>query len=159
MKNLLSFFGIIAISVLLFISCSEEKKDKFGKIKNIVGSWQSFNGMNIGEQYFIENDSTISGKTFMLRDNDTIPLENISITSRNGKIYYSPTVLGQNNNKEIQFEFKKDSANFVFFENKSHDFPQRIAYHFVNHDSLYAFIDGNSSGVYMKNEFFYKRTK
>ncbi len=157
-KNYLKILFLTVIAGLLF-SCSEQKIDKLEKVSQIIGNWQSFNNpMNLGEKYSRIDDSTISGVTFMLRDADTIFLEKIEINSRNGKIFYLPTIIGKNE-PPIPFEFKKDSANHIIFMNEKHDFPQRIVYQFVGKDSIYAFIDGNSSGVYLKNDFQYNRVK
>jgi len=45
------------------------------------------------------------------------------------------------------------------FENKDHDFPQRIIYKNTGQDSLYARVEGNDKGKFRKEEFAMRRNK
>jgi len=49
-------------------------------------------------------------------------------------------------------EEERDHA-IKFFENKKHDFPQRIIYSNIKSDSLYARIEGMDKGKYRAVEF------
>jgi hypothetical protein len=51
-----------------------------------------------------------------------------------------------------------DSNNFIF-ENKEHDFPQRIIYHIVNKDSVHAWIEGTHDGKAGREDYFFARVR
>ena len=49
------------------------------------------------------------------------------------------------------------SMDSVVFENKEHDFPQRVGYRRLGADSVLAWIDGTSNGKAQRFEFPYRR--
>ena len=65
----------------------------------------------------------------------------------------------QNNGNAINFKLISSKNNNYIFENKKHDFPQRIGYSHVNFDTLHAWIEGFSKGKNKKEKFFMWRNK
>jgi hypothetical protein len=53
-------------------------------------------------------------------------------------------------------EYSKDK---VVFENKTHDFPQKITYQFTSDDVMLATIEGTMNGKTEKIDFKYSRIK
>jgi hypothetical protein len=53
---------------------------------------------------------------------------------------------------------ESDKATFTF-ENKEHDFPQRIIYRIINPDSVVARIEGVKNGKPGSFDYYYKRIK
>ena len=49
------------------------------------------------------------------------------------------------------------SGDSVVFENKEHDFPQRVGYRRIGADSVLAWIAGTSNGKAQRFEFPYRR--
>ena len=47
----------------------------------------------------------------------------------------------------------------VVFENRTHDFPQRVGYRKVGADSLLAWIEGERNGRTRRIEFPYRRVR
>ena len=68
-------------------------------------------------------------------------------------LFYIPTVKNQNNGEPVSFKLVSGKNGEFVFENKQHDFPQRIIYRNPNPDSLYARIEGYQQGKVHKEEF------
>ena len=93
----------------------------------------------------------------MIVNHDTIFSEKISLENRAGGLFYIPTVNNQNNGQAVSFKLISNTNGEYVFENKEHDFPQRIIYKNPANDSLYARIEGTSKGKFHKEEFSMKR--
>jgi len=113
----------------------------------LIGTWE--NNMEQGrlsETWEKTNDSTLSGKSYFIRDKDTLNNETIVLTQKGSELLYIPTVNGQNNDQPVVFKMTKSTAKQLVFENQQHDFPKKITYTLVNKDSLVASISGTSQG-------------
>jgi len=95
----------------------------------------------------------------MIKGQDTIVLETISLKETNGTLYFSPTVMNQNDQKPIQFELTDLSDSSFVFENEKHDFPQKIAYRMITKDSLVAEISGKQNGELKGSRFAMRRVQ
>jgi hypothetical protein len=166
--NKLIFGGVL----LLVISCNSvsvkenkinESKSVLSKIKQmdwIIGNWENITkDGSLYEIWTKTNDTIYSGRSFMIAYNDTVFSESISLELRKNELFYIPTVSDQNNTQPINFKFISIENNEIIFENKEHDFPQRIIYKNPESDSLYARVEGNDNGKFRKEEFFMKRSR
>lgn len=170
----MDFMNKLKLGLLLLIitSCnrnsSNEKIHKesaagLSKIKQmdwVIGKWEN----NAGDGSFHEiwtktNDTIYSGRSFMIANEDTVFSESISLELKQNELFYIPTVSNQNNAKPIEFKFIAIENNEIIFENKEHDFPQRIIYKQLAPDSLYARVEGNDKGKFRKEEFLMKRSR
>lgn len=123
------------------------QKNSIHKIKSLVGTWQMNTPKGVVmETWKYSNDSTLKGISHFIKNNDTTIQETIEIVFRNEKMYYIPTVNGQNNNSPISFLMIKNENNRYIFENKEHDFPQRIIYNIQSKNSIEASIEGVIAG-------------
>jgi hypothetical protein len=94
----------------------------------ILGNWkmQTKNGW-LCEQWHVVNDSTLRSKGFIVKTKgDTLLLEAVQIRLRNKKLYYVPTVKGQNNNEPVNFLFTDTTPQSFTAENPTHDFPRKF---------------------------------
>jgi hypothetical protein len=86
-------------------------------------------------------------------------LETVRLKQNEQGIFYIPIVQEQNNKKPVSFKMtESDKATFTF-ENKEHDFPQRIIYRIINPDSVVARIEGVKNGKPGSFDYYYKRIK
>jgi uncharacterized protein YciI len=100
------------------------------------------------ESWQYVNDSLFQATSFTLRPNgDTLVTETIDLTVQNGAIHYIPTVKGQNDNKPVPFRLAEQEGVSWVFENPDHDFPKRIRYALVGHDTLHAQISGSGKEI------------
>jgi hypothetical protein len=145
---------VLSLLTAIFIFSFAGKAQKTEQVKWMTGTWKINAGSSfIIEKWQIDNDSTLKGKSFFVKDGkDTIPQEITEMAYRNGDWYYTSTVQGQNNNQPVKFKviFLK-GAEFIS-ENQTHDFPQRIAYRRIK-NQLFASIEGKKNGKYGKQNF------
>lgn len=154
--------GVIFIVFLLFACQSpvSNRYSKLSKTKWLIGTWQKQSAKGtLTENWQQKDDSTFVGRSFFVSKGDTLSSETISLEQRNGKLYYIPTVAGQNEGKPIVFTQTSLNDNAVTFENPEHDFPQKIGYRFQKPDSLIAEISAIVNGSKKSIVFRMKRKK
>jgi hypothetical protein len=131
---------------------------KIIKMEWVLGTWENTNSEGVLYEIWTKsNDSVYAGKSFMIANKDTVFSESISLELKQNELYYIPTVSNQNNAQPVEFKFISSDNSTVIFENKKHDFPQRIIYKNPTLDSLYARVEGEENGKFRKEEFFMKR--
>ena len=139
------------IAAICLTSCktdsSNKSFEKLEKMSWLVGEWE--NKMpegNLTETWIKANDSTFTGKTLFIKEKDTIHNEEIVLSQKGETLYYSPTVIGQNNDEPIEFKMTNSTENEFVFENPKHDYPQKIVYKKLNSTNLVATISGKQLG-------------
>ena len=126
----------------------------------LIGQWSMVEKEKIlYESWSKINDTIIAGASVMTMHGDTIYTEKLSIRLISGELFYVPMVSNQNNGKPIMFHLVSNEEGVFVFENKLHDFPQRIVYAHPKEDSLYAYIEGMDKGKMDKIEFPMVRVK
>jgi hypothetical protein len=146
---------------IIFVLCiflfSFTGDDAFKYLQKLSGSWLM--KTEKGELYEFwdikEKNNLMLGKSFMVTK-DTMMLEQVELKKEGNEIFYIPTV-EENNMRPVKFMLIRSSINSFTFENKEHDFPQRIIYRFVNNDSIVARIEGTLGGKFRFTEYYYKR--
>ena len=93
-----------------------------------------------------ENDSTFNGNSYFINTKDTVHFESIKLTQKTEELIYVATVVGQNDDKAVDFKLTSDADNTFTFENPTHDYPQKITYKKVNETNLVATISGKQQG-------------
>jgi hypothetical protein len=166
MKTIASGFLLLVISCnssSLKVNKIKESTTVLTKIKQmewVIGKWEHISrDRSLYEIWTKTNDTVYSGRSFMIANNDTVFSESISLELKNNELFYIPTVSDQNNAKPIAFKFISIENTEIIFENKEHDFPQRIIYKNPEYDSLYARVEGNDNSKFRKEEFFMKRSR
>lgn len=136
------------------------RKEQMKKMEWLLGSWNnnSSNG-NFYETWKRENDTTFRGNGFSISGRDTLFQEQLSLEWVNDTLCYIPAVKNQNNDLPVHFKLITVRNNTYVFENKEHDFPQRITYKYIEPDSLYAKIEGLQNGNFRLEQFPLKKLK
>ena len=139
------------IAAICLTSCktdsSNKSFEKLEKMSWLVGEWE--NKMpegNLTETWIKANDSTFTGKTLFIKEKDTIHNEEIVLSQKGETLYYTPTVIGQNNDEPIEFKMTNSTEKEFVFENPKHDYPQKIVYKKLNSTNLVATISGKQQG-------------
>jgi len=162
-----------SVAILLFpflFSCNnspkEESPDKtestshMEKFKWLLGNWEKETGKGMMVESWIQkNDSIFAGRSYLASKNDTVYFETIELVFKDGNFFYVPTVNGQNENQPVFFKLVSETNGEFIFENKEHDFPQRVIYKNPLKDSLSARIEGMQEGKFRKEEFGFRRGK
>lgn len=153
---------IIAISCLLLLqACNEPKKEanKLQRISWINGFWKMSSPEGaMTESWMQANDSTLTGVgKFTDATGKVLTTEEIRIVLRKDKLWYIPTVSNQNMGKPVSFSEISFTDSMVVFENKGHDFPQRIAYIRQSDTKVLAYIEGEVNGEMERLDFQYEK--
>lgn len=129
----------------------------FENIGILHGTWQSKGKDAVTYESWEKQQGVFLGKSYKITGSDTILLEKVRIYFDQGSIVYAPTVQGQNGNQEVQFRLKEIKQNWYIFENKEHDFPQRVAYKLDPSDMLHTYIEGEANGKIKRIVFNYEK--
>lgn len=148
------------VSVLLLGAWQIPKNKGIQPVTWLVGTWMNASGKDtIYESWQQQSDTSLSGISYSLKNNDTIVWEHIQLIRAADGWYYIPAVTNQNNQKPVPFFAPQIKELLFIFENNEHDFPQQIIYQRWREDSLVATISGISAGEYRQQSFPIKRVK
>jgi hypothetical protein len=153
------FITIVGLATLC--GCSTEKQtNDITKAEWVIGTWENKTPKgSIFETWSKASDNEFSGKSYIVKEKDTIVFENIRLVQEQDGLFYIPTVKSQNDGLPVRFATKTISETQLVFENPQHDFPQIISYTIINSDSLVAEISGTKNGQERKQTFPMKRVK
>jgi hypothetical protein len=163
MKNIrqhICFLIIAGWFVMSFVKQNKTTQEKsFATLNRLNGTWQMPTAKGILYENWVRvNDTAMLGKTYRVKNADTVFMEHVDLILDGGSIYYIPTTVGQNDEKPVRFKLSSTRQNQYIFENLVHDFPKRIVYKFVSVDSIHAFIDdAKLNGNRM--DYFYNKVK
>jgi len=159
MKTGAKFF-ITVVSLAMLYAWKINYKNNIQKAEWLIGTWENKTQKgSIYETWTKTRNNEFSGKSFSVKDKDTIVFENIRLVQENEKLFYIPTVKNQNDGLPIRFVAKTISENQLVFENPQHEFPQIIAYTKITSDSLIAEISGTKNGQNRRQTFPMKKVK
>ena len=145
------------LSLLLFLlSIFIQAQDKIEDINIISGKWKlNESNFNLYEEWEKTNDSTYMGLSYTLDKDEKNISESLFILKLNNHIVY---IAQPGNNSPSLFTLISSEDNKFIFENKEHDFPQRITYHFITDSTLTASIEGDVNGTLKRKEFSFRKT-
>lgn len=154
MKNA---FALLLIVVLTGFS---KQETSFEKLYILEGSWKTETRRGtIYEEWKKQSATLMKGRSYKLKDADTLVLENISLVQDGKDIFYIPVTSNQNNQQPVKFRMASSGNNKFVFENAVHDYPKRIIYEILNSDSVHAFIDDGTDASDKRRHFYYSRIK
>ena len=158
MKN---YFSLFIILLLLFSSSTFGQSDPcVQKFSWLTGKWSmKENSSTIVEQWSFFNGS-LKCMSYEVKGIDTTLIENASISCIGGKsvfTYYPEKDAKSGRRDPVHFVLVSEKDNTYIFENKEHDFPQRVVYQRVNEKECHAWIEGMQNGKLEKIDFIYKK--
>ena len=152
------FISVVSLAILYAWTIKQVKAIQ--KAEWLIGTWENKTQKgSIYETWTKAGKNEFSGKSYSVKDKDTIVFENIRLVQENKKLFYIPTVKNQNDGLPVRFVAKTISGNQLVLENPQQDFPQIIAYTKITSDSLIAEISGTKNGQKRKQTFPMKRVK
>lgn len=151
---------VAIIGMTILSAWATKQANDLKKAEWLIGTWENKSPKGVVyETWGKANDNELSGKSYIVRDSDTIVFETIRLLQEQDQLLYIPTVKNQNDGLPVRFVAKEQSATRLVFENPQHDFPQIISYTRIGTDSLVAEISGTQNGRERKQTFPMKRTK
>lgn len=154
-------YTLSLVALLTTASCKKPENHTKDKIKTadwLIGNWENkLEKGTLSETWEKANDSTFNGKSFFIKDKDTLNNETIVLSQKGDALFYIPVVEGQNNNEPVIFKMTKSDLKQLVFENRKHDFPQKISYTKITNDSIVAQISGVVNGKTESESYPMKR--
>ncbi|KAA9325963.1 DUF6265 family protein [Adhaeribacter soli] len=155
------FYFWVLLFLPLLLSCNTGAKKAEAQLKQLhwlTGTWQQQSEAGLlTETWQVKNASQMTGKSYLVDQHDTIFSEVISLEIQEGEVYYVPVIADQNDGKPVRFKLISGKDQTFVFENKTHDFPQRIIYHQTGSNQLTARIEGEIKGKLRSEEFKMQR--
>ncbi len=151
MKQLFAF-----LFYCMVLSATAQQKNEI-PFKKLAGTWALTkpSGTIMGETWVAKNDSTMAGKSFMIKNGDSSILETVQWVKDGKNMFYIPIAYGQNSDEPVFFKLTSITGTAYIFENPAHDFPKRIVYDFINSNTLHAYIDDGTDKK--RQHYHYKK--
>jgi len=142
------------IILLMLISISINPQDD-SIIKLFPGKWK-MNSDNIEyyEEWKIADEHELTGVGFSIEEGDTVLSEELYLKKFAEQWAYVAIPVNQT---ITLFALTEYSESKFIFENKEHDYPQRIIYEFTADGKLNAATEGIIDGELMRREFNFIR--
>ncbi len=138
---------------VLFTTSVLSQDDSIKKI--FPGKWKmNSDKLEYYEEWKLINDSEIIGIGFSIEEGDTVLSENLYLKKFEATWAYIALPINQTITLFALTEFSE--SKFIF-ENKEHDYPQRIIYEFTADGKLNAAIEGMIDGELMRRDFGFVR--
>lgn len=151
---------VIITGLLILCAWTIRQGNDIKKAEWLIGTWENKTSKgSIYETWSRKNNQEFSGKSYIIKEKDTVVFENIQIVQDKKELLYIPTVKNQNGGLPVRFTAKVISESQLVFENSGHDFPQTISYTKTGENSLIAEISGIKNGQERSQFFPMKRVK
>lgn len=114
-------YTVIIICLLLFIDRSTAQEPaysgkEFKPLFGLTGLWKMDAKRGaIYEEWQVASDGRLAGRSYRLNNNDTMVLENVTISLQDNNIFYTPVVRDQNNQQPVPFKLVSCSGNRYVF--------------------------------------------
>lgn len=149
--------SIVSAAVLLALSFAAQRASqaqqpqrKLESLNWLAGCWQMTGSRTqIVEQWMQPAGGMMLGINRTVRDGRAVEYEFLRISEENGALVYTSIPSGQ---EKTSFTLSGGSEGEFIFENKEHDYPQRIIYKSQG-GALLASIDGLMKGKFKKIDF------
>jgi len=150
----------VIAGILMLSSWTAYFNNDIKKAGWLIGTWENKTQRgSLFETWSQLNENEFSGKSYMVKDKDTMVFETIRLLQEKEQLFYIPVVKNQNGGQPVRFALKSISENSLVFENPVHDFPQLISYTRITSDSLLAEISGTRNGQPRSQRFPMKKVK
>lgn len=163
-KNIFGVNTVIKVTILLLVSYlgyaqgPSFTRDNFRGLDKLVGTWRTERKSGVlYERWQKKSDDQFDGKSFKIVNADTIVLEKVRLAKEGARIVYAVRVDGENDGKETLFYLKEIKGDDYIFEDKEHDFPQRVVYNMQPGNALHAYIEGEIEGKSKRSAYHYVR--
>lgn len=125
----------------------------------LLGTWANQQGNTYSQETWSkENDSTFTGYSFVeVNKKEVVFAETMALEQKGTDLLLTVATANQKDKKPVTFKRVVSEKGQFAFENKTHDFPQRIVYAQPATDSLHAWIEGNVAGEFRKVDFHFSR--
>jgi len=148
---------VLAVLVLGFVPEVHAAPGKIGKLGWLAGCWKRTYGRRAVEEQWMAPRAGLMlgiGRTTNAAGDTLIEFEQTKIQQKGNDLVFTASPSGQSTDS---FTAIAVSDSSVTFENKGHDFPQRVGYTIKADGSLAAWIEGMQGGRTRHVDFPYTR--
>jgi hypothetical protein len=139
LSTALLFAGVLFTSFNL----SAQQTD-LNALQKLEGHWKgSFGKGSLEETWTTLDSCTLLGWGYYIEEGDTLITEQLRIQRIGNYWTFIPII---NQNLPVLFTLVESSDSKWVFENKEHDFPQRVTYQISPEGDLKAWIEGTQNG-------------
>ncbi len=149
---------LLAAAMLMPVgSHAQSPSAGIARVAWLQGCWEAVTpARTIEEQWTSPRGSSMLGMGRTVRGDRLIDYELVVLREEGARLAYEAHPAGQ---PSAVFLSTSISAERVVFENRAHDFPQRVGYDRQGHDDLLAWIEGTEKGSPRRVEFAYHRAR
>lgn len=137
---------------------TSEKFEKIDQLQWILGTWINQNGEEFSQETWSqESPSSFTAFSFTQVGKETVFAETMALEQKADSLLLTVATAKPEQEKPVTFKLISSENGQFTFENKNHDFPQRITYSNPAKDSLHAWIEGQVDGELRKVDFHFSR--
>ena len=146
--------SLMAFIVLISGPINGQKKvSSIAELESMAGCWERRDAKNellVSEQWMLPAGTSILGMGRTVKKGQTVDYEYMRIEQRVDGIYF--VAQPKANTAATTFKLISSTHDELVFENKDHDFPQRVIYK-MSGAKLIGRIEGNSKGKFVGIDF------
>ena len=147
---------LLVLAVLVTVSPAQ-KKASLDDLFWLSGCWEGRAGnANLDEIWSKPAGGSMLGLGRTVKENRTVSFEFMQFREENGSLVFLAQPQG---GARVSFPLKDSFGGRVTFENKEHDFPQRVIYERKGPALLLAAIEGISKGKEQREEFQMRKVR
>lgn len=158
MFSVLLFLALVAASLAQKpVQKAAEKKASLEDIAWLTGCWEGRQGEAIVEEIWSKpGGGSMIGLGRTVKGGKTTSFEFMQFREENGSLIFLPQPQG---GTRVAFPLKDSFGGKLIFENKEHDFPQRVIYERKGAGLLLASIEGTYKGKEEREEFQMRKVR
>jgi len=145
---------LVGLSLLSTLSVAGQNKiTEIGDLNGMAGCWEHKDDSKkllVSEQWMSPAGTSILGMGRTVKNGKTTGWEFMRIEQREDGLYFVSRP--KENKEDTAFKLISSTLNEVVFENKEHDFPQRIIYK-LQGAKVTGRIEGNNNGKFLGIDF------
>lgn len=156
MQTLKIIFGIFLFSLVGATYIGGQTVRDLSTLSWMAGTWSGVqDGVEMEEHWLAPKGNTMLGVHRDVKGGKTVMFEFLRIDATPEGITYWASPRGR---PATPFRLAQTRENHVVFENREHDFPQRIIYWLDKDGALHAKIEGTLQGKAASEEWTWKRS-
>lgn len=149
---------LIIILFALQQNVNAQQNNSIKQFEFMLGNWQMKNSSGSITETWKKTKTGMFGQSYRYgKEEKPILTESIELKLIDNVFNFSVTGFEEGNKGITIFKLVSTKDQTFVFENKLHDFPQRIVYQQKDKNNLLAWIEGVNNGKEMKMSFPYQR--
>ncbi len=147
----------VHVLLLSVLTVAQASGGGIQQVSWLQGCWESVTAQRaIEEQWMAPRGTSMLMMGRTVRNGELVDYELVVLKEDGSRLAYEAHPAEQ---PSAVFHSVDVAAGRVVFENREHDFPQRVGYQQTTPDGLTAWIEGNDKGKQRRIEFVYRRAR